>query len=142
MTENKVIVQRFYSEVVANGQHEHIEKFVGLDYIDHNSISTTARGPSVMRDHLIAVRQTFPDFTLSIEDMMGEGDRVVTRVIGHGTHRGEWQGIRPTGKVIQLRGINIDRIAGGKIVEHWGDADTIGMLIQMGVDPFGRGSRA
>jgi predicted ester cyclase len=50
--------------------------------------------------------------------------------------------IKPTGSVVEVKGINIDRLAGGRIVEHWGEEDTVGMLIQMGVDPFaGRGDR-
>jgi predicted ester cyclase len=61
---------------------------------------------------------------------------VATRVSGSGTHTGVWQEIQPTGNKIQLRGINIDRIGAGLIVEHWGEADTAGMLWQMGVDPF------
>jgi hypothetical protein len=44
--------------------------------------------------------------------------------------------IEPTGSVVEVKGINIDRVADGRIVEHWGEADTIGMLVQMGVDPF------
>ena len=55
---------------------------------------------------------------------------------GSGTHLGEWMGIKPTGREVRLKGINIDRVEGGRIAEHWGEADTIGMLVQMGVDPF------
>jgi predicted ester cyclase len=68
--------------------------------------------------------------------MIAEGDLVVTRVTARGTHTGVWQGIEPTGSDIQLHGINIDRIEAGLIAEHWGEADTVGMLYQMGVDPF------
>ena len=57
------------------------------------------------------------------------------RVVGDG-HLGEWLGIKPTGKRIQLRGINLDRVQAGRIVEHWGEADTIGMLMQMGLNPL------
>lgn len=110
---------------------------MGPDYVDHNANPNVGRGPSVFRAHLEEFRRTFPDFTIQIEDMVVEDDRVVTRITGRGTHRGEWQGIHPTGKVIQVRGINIDRLVDGKIVEHWREADTIGMLVQMGLKPFG-----
>ena len=73
---------------------------------------------------------------MSIEHMIADAEFVVTRVRGRGTHRGEWMGIPPSGQVVHLRGINIDRVAAGRIAEHWGEADTVGMLLQMGVDPF------
>jgi predicted ester cyclase len=79
---------------------------------------------------------TLPDFTIQIEDIFAEGDHGITRVMGRGTHLGEWMGIKPTGREVRLRGINIDRVDRRRIAEHWGEADTIGMLAQMGVDPF------
>ena len=79
---------------------------------------------------------TLPDFTIQIADIFAEGDHVITRVTGRGTHLGEWMGIEPTGREVRLKGINIDRVDRGRIAEHWGEADPIGMLSQMGVDPF------
>jgi predicted ester cyclase len=91
--------------------------------------------------HVAALLTTFPDFSMKIEDIIAEGNKVVTRVTGKGTHAGTWMQIEPTGSVIQMKGINIDRVSNGRIVEHWGEADTVGMLVQMGVDPFvGRSS--
>jgi predicted ester cyclase len=131
----KSLVGRFYREVVSGGDLERAEEFIGSDYVDHNA-EEAGRGPQVFAAHMQAIRHTFPDLTLEIQDILAEGDKVVTRVFGQGTHRGEWMGIVPTGAVVRLKGINIDRISGGRIVEHWGEADTVGMLVQMGVDPF------
>ena len=132
------VVRRFYEDIVATGDLARVAEFIGPDYLDHNAPGA-GRGPEVLRAHMAAMRRTFPDFTLVVEDMIVEADRVATRVAGHGTHRGEWMNIKPTGKAIQLKGINIDRVADGRIVEHWGEANTVGMLIQMGVNPFGSG---
>ena len=71
-----------------------------------------------------------------MHEVIAEGEWVAARVSARGTHLGGWMGIKATGKVVKLRGINLDRIVGGRIVEHWGEADTVGMLMQMGVDPF------
>lgn len=133
--ESKQLIRRFYTEVVAGGDYSNLDSFVATDYVDHNAAEGD-RGPEVVRTHLEAIRTTLPDFTIRIEDIFAEGDYVITRVTGRGTHLGEWMGIEPTGREVRLKGINIDRIEGGRIVEHWGEADTIGMLVQMGVDPF------
>lgn len=133
--DNKTVIRRFYIEVIGTGDLSRVEEFIGPNYLDHNA-EGAGRGPSVVRAHVEALRRTFPDFHLQVDEIIGEGDKIVTRVSGRGTHKGEWMGIRPTGAVVRVKGINIDRIAGERIVEHWGEADTVGMLRQMGVDPF------
>ena len=132
---NKALVREFYAEVVGTGDLARVEDFIAPDYLDHNA-EQAGRGFDVLRAHVEVLRRTFPDFTLEIDDILADGDKVVTRVSGRGTHRGEWMGIRPTGAVVRLKGVNVDRIADGRIVEHWGEADTVSMLCQMGVDPF------
>ena len=68
---------------------------------------------------------------------MAEGDGVALRVTAEGTHLGAGLGIKPSGKRIAWRGINLDGVAGGHLVEQWGAADTVGRLVQLGVNPFG-----
>ncbi len=135
MEESKQLIRRFYTEVVNGGDYSNLDSFIATDYVDHNA-AEGGRGPQVVRMHLEAIRMTLPDFTIQIEDILAEGDYVITRVTGRGTHLGEWMGIRPTGREVRLKGINIDRVERGRIAEHWGEADTISMLVQMGVDPF------
>jgi predicted ester cyclase len=77
----------------------------------------------------------FPDSSRTIEDQIAEGELVATRVTLNGTHRGEFQGISPTGKRIAVTGIWIDRVAGGKIVERWGAVDMLGLMQQLGAIP-------
>ncbi len=132
---NIQIVRRFYESIFSKDDPIDLRDFIASDYIDHNS-AATIRGVAAMRIHLEGLRSTFADFSLKVEDVIAQGDKAVTRVAGQGVHAGEWMGIRPTGAVIRVRGINIDRLLDGRIVEHWGEADTIGMLNQMGVDPF------
>jgi predicted ester cyclase len=134
--ESKQLIRRFYTEIVGAGDYSNLDSFVAADYVDHNAAEESGRGPEVVRTHLEPIRMTLPDFTIQIEDIFAEGDHVVTRVTGRGTHLGEWMGIKPTGREVRLKGINIDRVDRGRIAEHWGEADTIGMLVQMGVDPF------
>jgi predicted ester cyclase len=133
---NKDLVRRYYEGVVNEHRLDEIASLIHPDYVDHNA-EETVRGPSVVRAHLEGLRRTFPDFQLRIEQMIAEDDLVVTRVTARGTHTGVWLDIKPTGAEIQLHGINIDRLEVGLIAEHWGEADTVGMLEQMGVNPFG-----
>ena len=76
-----------------------------------------------------------PDARYTVEDMIAEGDRVVSRFTMTGTQTGEMQGIPPTGKQCKVAGIDIFRVVDGKIVEHWDAVDQLGMLQQLGVIP-------
>jgi predicted ester cyclase len=67
--------------------------------------------------------------------MIAEGDKVATRKTFHGTHRGEFMGISPTGQRVSIELIDIVRIADGKVVEHWSMGDNLGMMQQLGVVP-------
>lgn len=78
------------------------------------------------------MRVAFPDLRAKIEDQMGEGDKVATRVTFQGTHKGEFRGIPPSGKSVSYTGIAIDRIRGGKVVEMWHEANIISLLQQLG----------
>jgi len=71
----------------------------------------------------------------TVEDLMADGDKVVARVSYRGTHQGAFRGIAPTGKQIAVMGINIFRIANGKLVERWGLTDRLAVLHQVGVVP-------
>lgn len=81
------------------------------------------------------IRAAFPDLHVTVEDMVAEGDKVVARVTMSGTHKGEFMGIAPTGKQITVGIIEILRIAGGKVVEHWNVVDSLGMMQQLGAVP-------
>lgn len=76
-----------------------------------------------------------PDFHTHIEDLIAEGDKVAARITMTGTHSGDFWGIPATGKRVKFTGVYIVRIDGGRIVEHWGEEDSMGLLQQLGVMP-------
>jgi predicted ester cyclase len=80
---------------------------------------------------LATARAAFPDARFTIEDVFGEGDKLVDRYTISGTHEHPWLGIPATGRKIRMAGITIVRIAGGKVVERWGVTDQIGLLQQL-----------
>jgi predicted ester cyclase len=82
-----------------------------------------------------ALHNAFPDFKAMIDDIVAEGDKVVVRQTWSGTHKGDWMGVPPTGKGVSFGVIDIIRFDGGKVVEHWGQIDSMGMMVQLGVIP-------
>jgi steroid delta-isomerase-like uncharacterized protein len=82
-----------------------------------------------------SLRAAFPDGRVTIEDMIAEGDKVVTRYNSRGTHKGDFMGIPATGKKVAVTGIVISRIAKGKIAEEWEEFDALGFMVQLGAIP-------
>jgi steroid delta-isomerase-like uncharacterized protein len=79
--------------------------------------------------------EAFPDLRLTVEDILSEGDKVAARVAFHGTHRCEFQGIAPTGKEVAFSSIEVNRVVGGKVEEHWVELDLLGLMQQLGAIP-------
>ncbi len=124
MEENKAIARRVY-EIISTGDFERAEEIVDRQAPDNElrPDDPPAKLIDTFKETFSEAREGFPDLTISIEDVMAEGDRVTARVTMRGTHRGEFQGIAPTGKRVEVRAIDMLRISNGKIVEHWGHAD-------------------
>lgn len=125
--ENKAIAKRVY-EIISTGDFERAEEIVDPDAPDNEAIpgmDPPAKLINLLKETFSEVRQAFPDMQVSVEDVIAEEDRVAARVTMRGTHRGEFQGIAPTGKRVEVRAIDIFRIAEGQIVEHWGHVDDL-----------------
>lgn len=127
--ENKALVRRYLEEVVNTGNVDCIAEFIAPDYIDRND---QGRGINGAKRHVLGVRQTYPDLHVTVGQQVAEGEWVVTQVTGRGTHLGVWLGMRPTGKTVEINGVNIDRVVNGRIAEHGGVADLLGALLAMG----------
>ena len=88
-----------------------------------------------LKHHIAFYEAAFPNYELIADDMVAEGDKVVVRSTFRGTHKGDLMGIAPTGKQVTMPTILIYRLADDKIVEHWMQADALGMMQQLGVIP-------
>lgn len=130
--ENKALVRRYYEEVVNTGAVDEVERFVSPDYVEVHDNERHAVGIEGAKEHIRGVRRTYPDLRLTVEQQIAEGEWVVSRVTMRGTHRGEWQGIRPTGERVEVTAVNIDRVVDGRIVEHGGAANMLGPLLEIG----------
>jgi predicted ester cyclase len=130
--ENKRLVRRYVEEVVNTGNVDDLARFLSPDYIDTHDRSGESNGLEGARRHILGVRQTYPDLRVTVEQQIAEGEWVVSRVTARGTHRGTWLGMKPTGKAVEITGVNIDRVVGGRIVEHGGAANLLGPLLEIG----------
>jgi steroid delta-isomerase-like uncharacterized protein len=130
--QNTALVRRAVEEVWNRGNYATLGDLVASDIVIHASRpGEEIHGPAGVRQFYTTLRAAFPDISFTIEDQIAEGDRVVTRWSARATHAGEFQGIPPTGKQVQLAGIDIDRIANGKVIECWPIADELHLLQQL-----------
>jgi steroid delta-isomerase-like uncharacterized protein len=133
--DNKAIVRRVYEEVINKGNLNVADETLTSDYVYRSPGSPEFRGPDGFKQLITMYRTAFPDLHLDVDDLIAEGDTVVSRWTGRGTHQGELMGIPPTGKQVTVTGVVISRFSGGKAAEDWELIDTLGMLQQLGAIP-------
>jgi len=132
--QNKVIVRRYFEEGWNQRKPAIMDELIAIDAIDHDPANPgVSPGPKGQKELLAKYTSAFPDTKFTLGDLIGDGDLVAVRWTVRGTHRGELQGIAPTGRQVNLTGIMIARIANGKIAETWSNWDALGMLQQLGV---------
>jgi predicted ester cyclase len=129
---NKEVVRRFYEEVINRRRVELIPELVSAEYTEVMDGRRYEVGLEGAKAHVLGVRETYPDLHLTIDRQIGEGEWVVTCITASGTHSGEWIGISPTGKKVTFTGVNVDRVVGGRLVEHGGAANMLGPLLEIG----------
>lgn len=134
---NKALVRRFYDEMLTRHRLDAAAELFTEDYVDHDpgNIAGEPAGAPGARQEVAVFTTAFPDFSVTVEDLLAEGDRVCARVIARGTHRGDLMGIPPTGKPVTITGTQVWRIKDGKLAEGWLEIDRLGMLQQLGVVP-------
>ena len=132
--ENKALARRVLEEMFNKGNLDVADELLATDYVDHDpAMPEDIHGPDGFKEYVGAYRSAFPDMHVEIEDQIAEGDKVVTRWTGTGTHDGELAGIPPTGNRVTLPGMEIVRISDGKLVEGWEGYDMMNLMRQLGV---------
>jgi steroid delta-isomerase-like uncharacterized protein len=134
--QNKNNVRRLFEEVWNKGHVPVADELFAPTYTHHDSSTPdVGRGPESEKKRVALYRNAFPDIRLTIEDLTAEGETVVARWSCHGTHKGEFNGIAPTGKQIHMTGISIARFTNGKMTEGFVNWDALGLMQQLGVVP-------
>lgn len=133
-TERKQFVRDFVQDVFVEGNLDRIEEYIAPDFVGHNSAwPEEIHGPEEYRAFTTTLGNAFPDMTVTIEDLICEGNKVVQRSTQTATHEGELFGIEPTGKTIEESGIVIYEIEDGKIVGESTQTDMMGIMEQLGL---------
>ena len=134
--ENRALIQRFVEEVFNHGNLDDVDDIYAPDYVGHTAGSPEQTlGPEGVKEFVELYRSAFPDLHTTIEDIVAEGDKVAYRWTAVGTHRGELLGFAPSNNRVELTGITIEWIEGGKIVETYNNFDQLGMMRQIGAIP-------
>jgi steroid delta-isomerase-like uncharacterized protein len=130
--ESKAIMRRFW-EVWELGDIDRLDELLAPDYVNHTLAAPDfPSGPEGIKEVVSMFRSGIPDLRVVIEDMIAEGDRVATRYALEGTHGGELFGAAPTGRYLSIKSMTVERLSGGKIVEHWRVTDELDMMRQLG----------
>ncbi len=125
---------RLVEEGFNRGRVELLDEVIDPDLIEHSNSPLMGTGLEAMKRRLVAVRDAFPDAHLDIEDLAASADKVWWRWRFTATHQGEFMGVPATGKRVETTGASIERIADGRIVEHWSFSDRLALWDQLGVD--------
>ena len=136
METNKALVRRFIDDVHNKGNFAVFNELFAPDYVNR-SAPASANGRAAREQAIRGYRDAMPDLRVTIDDMIAEGDRVALRWTTSGTQKGALEtplGVAPAShRPVSIPGINIFRIAGGKIAEEWIVWDTLGLAQQVGL---------
>lgn len=130
---NKEKIKYFYEYITTNNLIKEVPEYVSDECAIRLGEKTIPVGVAGMQQHLIDVRKTYPDLKMTIISQYCDEDYVISEFVMEGTHSGEWLGMKPSGKKLCIAGVNIDKIADGKIIEHGGAANTFEALFEANI---------
>lgn len=132
LNDNKNLYLRLAEEVLSKKNLAVVDELIAEDFVEHVDARPRRIGIEGFKAARTRRNRAFPDWKVTVDDIIAEGDKVVARATGQGTHLGEYMGIPPTGKVVKVSWIAIYRVANGKLAEHWQHIDELGLRLQLG----------
>jgi len=133
--ENEAIARRWTEEALNGQDLAVLDEILAADVVHDAGTFPARRGREAVEQTIVAILASFPDVRYSVDQVITEGDLVVVRWTGRGSHGGAYLGVPATGRPVELTGINLYRIACGRIAEGWSETDGVGILRQIGVLP-------
>lgn len=135
--ENKTLVQRWFKEVVSQGDLSTFDAICAVCHPDFEMIKGVAnpapRGIEGTKELISGLRTAFPDLTATVDEQIAEGDKVVSVVTMTGTHKGDFMGMPATGRSFTIPGVSIWEVRGGQLISEWVNWDAMAMMQQLGV---------
>ena len=122
--DHKGIIKYFYEVVVSQNRLDDLFNFISEDCVLRTGEKEILIGVDGMKQHLLVLRETYPDYTMKIVRQYTADDYVISEFVMKGTHKGNFAGITPTNQVLEITGVDIDKVIDGRIVEHGGAANT------------------
>ena len=134
-TNTQRMIEQIPLEVLNNGNFELLDELLATDFVERTPQPGVAPTRAGFKQNLVALKTAFPDLHYTIDDSFESGDRIAHRVTASGTMKADFMGMTATGKRATWTEFHIGRIANGRLAEHWGLVDQLGMLVQLGIVP-------
>jgi predicted ester cyclase len=137
-TSNKATFRRFHDATNTRDVElisKTIDELVERNAVIHTPLPIQATGAQLLKEVFGRLLRAYPDLHIAVEDLIEEGDKIVSRNTVTGTHQGEYMGLPPTGRSVTYNEILIVRFAGGRVAETWGVVDIFSQMKQLGVIP-------
>ncbi|MBA2793302.1 MAG: ester cyclase [Thermoleophilaceae bacterium] len=124
-------MERLHRALLDSRDPDTVDSFFSPEFESHNNPPGFPPGLAGVKQFFAMFGEAFPDAEVTIDDLVAEGDRVAVATTLTGTHQGQVMGVAPTGRRVAVTGIDLLRIEHGKIVEHRGLTDTVGLMRQL-----------
>jgi steroid delta-isomerase-like uncharacterized protein len=131
---NKSLIRRAFEQGMNSRNLGVFDEIVAPHYVNHD-MPAPKPGPEGLKQVLLMFTEAFPDMQITLHDVIGEGETVMTRGSWKGTHKGAFRGIPATGKAVDVKFMDAWRFENGKAVENWVQMDMLGLMQQLGVVP-------
>jgi steroid delta-isomerase-like uncharacterized protein len=128
--DNKAQTQKIIDQGWNQGNMSALDELIAPDFVNHTPVNPNEDREG-FKQRIMMFRTAFPDLELTVEEMLADGDKVITRWRARGTHQGPFRDILATGKRVEFTGIAIDRVVNGQRVEGWAQLDLFGLLQQL-----------
>ena len=137
MADGTGLIKRFYEEVIGGGQIDLVDELATDDLVDHEQgLPGQPPGREGVKFFINAMREAFPDIRAkAIEPTLVDGDLEAAHAVLTGTHQGELMGVAATNRSVEFETLDIIRVEGGRVAEHWGVTDVMSLMQQLGALP-------